>query len=104
MIVRQEGRQVASQLVRNNSDNASIILEGRAMLHGNLILRGWYLPSDSFMTSEMPLDALGSLFFTGVQLLKITPALLYATTVVAAAYLASRCVSMRSIPIDFRMP
>ena len=41
----------------------------------------------------MPLDALASVFFSGVALLKITPALLYAATVVAASYLASRRIA-----------
>jgi hypothetical protein len=80
----------ADQLQLNTSDNASIILEAQAMLHGNILLHGWYLPPDSFITTEMPLDALGSLLFTGPQLLKITPALLYAATVVGAGWLAGR--------------
>jgi hypothetical protein len=73
----------------NNSDNAGIILEARAMLHGNLILRGWDLPPDTFITTEMPLDALLSIFFSGEQLFKVTPALIYAAIVTGAAYLAS---------------
>src|SRR5579885_1567887 len=54
-----------SHIIGSNSDNASIILEGQAMLHGNLLLHGWYLPPDSFITTEMALDALGSVFFSG---------------------------------------
>jgi hypothetical protein len=83
----------ASQFVANNSDNASMILEGQAMLHGNLFLRGWYVPPDSFITTEMAIDALGSLFFSGEHLLKITPAFLYAATVLVATYLAARRVT-----------
>jgi hypothetical protein len=82
----------ASQFVPNNSDNASMILEGQAMLHGNPFLHGWYVPPDSFITTEMALDALGSLIFSGEHLLKITPAFLYAATVILAAYLAARRV------------
>ena len=87
------GYLYSSQLVVKNSDDASIILEGQAMLHGNLLMHGWYLPSDSFITTEMPLDALNSIFFTGQQILRITPALLYAATVLIATYLATRQVS-----------
>ena len=87
------GYLYSSQLVVKNSDDASIILEGQAMLHGNLLMHGWYLPSDSFITTEMPLDAINSIFFTGVQILRITPALLYAATVLTATYLATRQVS-----------
>src|SRR5215813_1958470 len=86
------GYLYASRFVPNNSDNASMILEAQAMLHGNIILHGWYLPPDSFITSEMPLDALSGLVFTSEQLLKTTPALLYASTVLGAVYLAGRCV------------
>src|SRR5262245_34118592 len=46
------GYLYASRFVPNNSDNASMILEAQAMLHGNAILHGWYLPPDSFITSE----------------------------------------------------
>ena len=87
------GYLYANQFHVNTSDNASMILEGQAMLHGNLFMHGWYLPPDSFITTEMPLDALASVFFSGVALLKITPALLYAATVVAASYLASRRIA-----------
>src|SRR5215813_9585428 len=86
------GYLFATQFNANNSDNASMILEAQAMLHGNIILHGWYLPPDSFITSEMPLDALSGLVFTSEQLLKTTPALLYASTVLGAVYLAGRCV------------
>ena len=87
------GYLYANQFHANTSDNASMILEGQAMLHGNLFMHGWYLPPDSFITTEMPLDALASIFFSGVALLKITPALLYAATVVGASYLASRGIA-----------
>ena len=57
-----------SRFVTNSSDNAGIILEAQAMAHGNLILHGWHLPPDSFITTEMPLDAVLSAFFRGAQL------------------------------------
>ena len=81
------------QWVGKESDDAGIILEGQAMLHGNFLMHGWYLPSDSFITTDMPIDALGSIFFTGQQLINITPALLYAATVLGAAYLASQRIA-----------
>jgi hypothetical protein len=31
------------------------------MLHGNYILRGWYMPTDNFLTIEIPLYTLGRL-------------------------------------------
>ncbi|MGH2486954.1 MAG: hypothetical protein ACRDHE_13170, partial [Ktedonobacterales bacterium] len=83
----------ATRTVGNNSDNASVILEGQAMAHGNLLLRGWYLPPDSFITTEAALDALGGLLFSPAQLLKLTPAFLYASASLLAAYLAGRTVT-----------
>ena len=50
-----------SRIVIYNSDDASIILEAQSMLHGNYILRGWYMPADNFLTIEIPLYTLGCL-------------------------------------------
>jgi hypothetical protein len=47
-----------SQQVPLNSDQASSVLEGWAMAHGNVLLGGWTLPSDSFFTDKLPLLAL----------------------------------------------
>lgn len=41
-----------------NSDGASLVLEGRTMASGNVLLHGWALSLDSFWTSEVPLYAL----------------------------------------------
>ena len=82
----------AAQYITNNSDDASIIFEGQAMLHCNIFMHGWYLPSDSFITSEMPLYALGSLILSPQALLKVGPALLYASTVLLAVVLARKVV------------
>ncbi|MGD1053454.1 MAG: hypothetical protein ABR950_06455 [Candidatus Dormibacteria bacterium] len=47
-----------SRQVPFNSDQASSVLEGWAMSHGNVLLGGWTLPSDSFFTDKLPLLAL----------------------------------------------
>ena len=47
-----------SQQVPLNSDQASSVLEGWAMAHGNPLLSGWTLPSDGFFTDKLPLLAL----------------------------------------------
>lgn len=44
-----EARQVGSQ-----SDSASVALQAWAMLHGNLLLRGWRTADVSFYTTEIP--------------------------------------------------
>ena len=59
-----------------NSDNASILLEAQGMQHGNPLLQRWYMPTDSFLTGEIPLYALGLwLGFSMPALLHIVPAL-----------------------------
>jgi hypothetical protein len=86
-----------AQYIVNNSDDASIILEGQAMLHGNLLLHGWFLPPDSFITTEIPLYAIGSLFFNLPILTKLIPAFLYAATILCATIIAGKRLEGRSI-------
>ncbi len=86
------GYLYAERFVTQSSDQAGVVLEGQAMLHGNVILHGWQFGPDPFIGTEALLDALGSVFFSGAQLLKLSPALLYAATVVLAVSLAVRCV------------
>jgi len=45
----REARQLAPQ-----SDGAAMVLESWAMLHGDLLLRGWQLSDVSFYTTELP--------------------------------------------------
>jgi hypothetical protein len=79
-----------SRGVLYNSDNAGIVLEAQSMLHGNALLRGWYTPTDDFLTIEIPLYALGLLLgFSMPSLLHIIPALLYTLVVICGGYLAS---------------
>jgi hypothetical protein len=46
-----------------NSDQANILLAASDMLHGNLLLHGWYLTDVSFYTTEEPQYALLEIFF-----------------------------------------
>jgi hypothetical protein len=78
-----------SQQVPLNSDQASSVLEGWAMGHGNLMLGGWTLPADGFVTTKLPLLALLERFQG------LTPAVVYeaagllgAGVVVAGSWLA----------------
>jgi hypothetical protein len=43
-----------SRTVPANSDGASIALGAWSMLHGNLLLRGWWLSDVAFYTTELP--------------------------------------------------
>jgi hypothetical protein len=46
-----------------NSDEANILLMAHDMLHGNLLLHGWYLSDVSFITTELPQYAVLEEFF-----------------------------------------
>lgn len=71
-----------------NSDEASIVLEAQAMAHGNVLLRGWYISADHFLTIDTPFYALG--FLAGLSmpwLERIVPSFLYVGVVVCSGYL-----------------
>jgi len=75
--------------VAGNSDGATVVLEGQSMTHGNVLLHGWALSSDSFWT----IDALFYMlvgFVTGLRepLLNFVPALVAAAVIVVGAWLA----------------
>jgi hypothetical protein len=73
-----------------SSDQASLVLEGQALAHGNLLLHGWSLSLDSFWTAEVPFYALGSMLF-GVNRLELSlvPAALAASVIVVGILLAA---------------
>jgi hypothetical protein len=79
-----------SRVISYNSDDASIVLEAQAMAHGNLLLRGWYMPTDNFLTIDIPFYALGlKLGFSPVSLLHIVPSLMYTLVILCSGYLVS---------------
>ena len=41
-----------------NSDSANVLLMGWDLLHGNLLLHGWYMSDVSFFPTELPQYAL----------------------------------------------
>jgi hypothetical protein len=78
-----------SRLAPFNSDGASNILQANAMLHGNLLLRGWWVSDVSFYTTELPEYLLVEVF-RGLRpdVVHICGALSYTLTVLLAALLA----------------
>ena len=52
-----------SRTYPENSDQANILLAASDLLHGNLLLHGWYLTDVSFYTTELPQYALLEIFF-----------------------------------------
>jgi hypothetical protein len=72
-----------------NADGASTMLQAQAMLHGNLLLKGWWIADASFYTTELPeymiVTALRGL---RPDVVHICGALTYTLTVLLAAMLA----------------
>ncbi len=79
-----------SRIVLYNADDASILLEAQSMLRGNYIMSGWYMPTDNFLTIDIPFYALGlKLGFSPIALLRIVPSLLYTLVILCSGYLVS---------------
>jgi hypothetical protein len=78
-----------SRTVPENSDEANVLLVASDLLHGNLLLHGWYLTDVSFYTTEVPQYALLEVFF-GVHpdTAHIAAAMSYTLVVVLAVLLA----------------
>ena len=78
-----------SRTVPVNSDGASNALQAWAMLHGNLLLRGWRLSDVSFYTTELPQYMLVELWRgLGPDDVHVAAAMTYALLVLLAARLA----------------
>src|ERR1700722_3570960 len=45
-----------SRTMPENSDQANVLLEASDMLHGNLLLHGWYKADVSFYNTQQPPD------------------------------------------------
>ena len=80
-----------SQTYFLESDNASIMLAARDILRGNLVLRGWWLPSDTFWLTEMPFYAAGLAFrgFAPILMNEVPTALYLGLLVIAAVAVLS---------------
>ena len=78
-----------SRTLPENSDMANVLLAASDMLHGNLLLHGWYLTDVSFYTTEVPQYALLQIFF-GVHpnTAHIAAAMTYTLVVLLAVLLA----------------
>jgi hypothetical protein len=72
-----------------SSDGASNVLQAQAMLHGNLLLRGWWTSDVSFYTTELPEYALVvAVRGLSPDVVHICGALTYTLTVALAGLLA----------------
>jgi hypothetical protein len=75
--------------VRVNSDAAGLVLQASDMLHGNLLLHGWWDTDVSFITTELP-EYAGVTAVAGVrpEVVHICAALTYTLLVLLAAFVA----------------
>ena len=72
-----------------NSDGAGLVLQASDMLHGNLLLHGWWDTDVSFATTEMP-EYMAVTKLAGVrpEVVHIAAALTYTLLVLLAAFVA----------------
>jgi hypothetical protein len=82
------GLRIAGSITAQ-SDGAGNMLQAQAMLHGNLLLHGWYVSDVSFYTTELPEYMLVvAAWGMRPEVVHICAALTYTLLVVAAAVLA----------------
>jgi hypothetical protein len=73
-----------------NSDSATVALEGRSIIHGNLLLSGWRLSLDSFWTLDAVANAIGvALVGLRGDLVNLVPAGIALALVVLGARIAT---------------
>ena len=78
-----------SESVALSSDGASIVLQARAVLHGNLLLHNWRVADVTFYTTELPQYALiESVLGLGAWVVHLGAAMTYTLLVLLAALLA----------------
>jgi hypothetical protein len=78
-----------SRTVPTNSDGAANALQAWDMLHGNLLLRGWWLSDVSFYTTELPQYMLVELVHgLNADVVHVAAALTYTILVLLGAFLA----------------
>ena len=72
-----------------NSDSANILLMGQDLLHGNLLLHGWYMSDVSFFPTELPQYAmLESFLGLHMQTAHVAAAMTYTLAFLLAVLLA----------------
>jgi hypothetical protein len=78
-----------SQAIAVNADGSGMALQGWDMLHGNLLLSGWWLADVTFYTFEIPVDALvEAVHGLNADVVHISAAVIYTLLVLTAALLA----------------
>ena len=86
-------------LIGGTSDNATAVLAGRDMVHGNVLLHGWHLGADSFLLLDIPLLGLEAKLGLGPRAFHVVPTVLAVCTVVVAVVYAARQANRRNAAI-----
>ena len=83
--------RLARIVVSGNADDANTVLAGLDQWRGHVLLAGWTLPADSFITGDLPVAAvLGGLFGLGPWLLQAVPVVLAGIALLVALWLSVR--------------
>src|SRR5437764_182361 len=81
-----------SETSQLNSDSANILLMGSDLLHGHLLLPGWYMSDVSFYPTELPQYALLESFLgLKMQTAHVAAAMTYTLAFLLAVLLARIC-------------
>lgn len=76
----------------HNSDDAVILLQAKDMLKGNIFLKDWSLPPDTFWTLDIPFYSILTILFGSTpKLMYHGPAIIYAFIVLAVILLTKNC-------------
>lgn len=74
--------------VLRNGDNATILLQGKAMLEGNFFLKGWDVPPDSFWSIDIVINAIALMIFGfNANIMFIVPAFIYSSIIISCFFL-----------------
>jgi hypothetical protein len=92
--------EVAVRSLMLTSDQTVILLQAHSVDSGNLLLRGWHLPSDDFLTLTVAAYAVGELF-TGVNvsLITVMAPLLYALMVTLMVLISASGLPRRAAAV-----
>ena len=91
---------VSWHVVGGTSDNATSLLAGRDMVHGNVFLHGWHLGADSFWLLDLPLlGMMATTFGLGPAAFHVEPTAVAAVTVLLAMACAAGHAKRRDAAI-----
>src|SRR5438045_6494864 len=88
---------LSNHVFPGNSDDANALLAGRSIVHGNVLLAGWRLPSDPMVAIDIPLYGVFTL------LIGVRPAVLHAVPVTLAVVAVGVACWVASLRVTNRL-